>query len=38
MIAGVVRGCTKTDVHSITQTDGKTIDPEIVVRFVEGLL
>jgi 2-oxoglutarate/2-oxoacid ferredoxin oxidoreductase subunit alpha len=37
MIASVVRGCTKTDVLSITQTDGKTIDPERVVRFVEEI-
>jgi 2-oxoglutarate ferredoxin oxidoreductase subunit alpha len=37
MVASVVRGCTKAEVHSITRTDGKTIDPERVVRFVEEL-
>jgi 2-oxoglutarate ferredoxin oxidoreductase subunit alpha len=37
MIASVVRGCTKAQVHSITQTNGKTIDPSLVVRFVEEM-
>jgi 2-oxoglutarate ferredoxin oxidoreductase subunit alpha len=37
MIAGVVRGCTKATVHSITQTNGKTIDPSRVVRFAEEM-
>jgi 2-oxoglutarate/2-oxoacid ferredoxin oxidoreductase subunit alpha len=37
MIASVVRGCTPTEVLSITQTNGKTIDPERVVRFVEEM-
>jgi 2-oxoglutarate ferredoxin oxidoreductase subunit alpha len=37
MIAGVVRGCTKAEVLSITQTNGKTIDPSRAVRFVEEI-
>jgi len=37
MIASVVRGCARAEVHSIAQTDGKTIDPSLVVRFVEGI-
>jgi len=37
MVASVVRSCTATTVHSITQTNGKTIDPSLVVRFVEEM-
>ncbi|MCK9458875.1 MAG: 2-oxoacid:acceptor oxidoreductase subunit alpha [Proteobacteria bacterium] len=37
MIAGVVRGCTRARVLSITQTNGKTIDPSRVVRFAEEM-
>jgi 2-oxoglutarate ferredoxin oxidoreductase subunit alpha len=37
MIASVVRGCTNAEVRSLAQTDGKTIDPSLVVRFAEEL-
>lgn len=37
MIASVARGHTNTPVHSVTQTNGKTIAPNRLVQFVEEL-
>ena len=38
MMAGVVSSFSKAEVHPVTQTNGKTIKPERLVRFVEELL
>jgi len=37
MLASVVRGCSSTPVHSVTQTNGKAIEPRRLIRFVEEL-
>jgi 2-oxoglutarate ferredoxin oxidoreductase subunit alpha len=37
MMAGVARGFTNTKVHSVTQTNGKTIAPKRLVKFVEEM-
>ena len=37
MIAGVAREFTSTPVHAFTQTNGKIIEPNRLVKFVEEL-
>jgi hypothetical protein len=37
MFADVARGFTDAPVHAVTQTNGRTIKPERLIRFVEEL-